>query len=106
MLDNLMTNVVDVSRPVITKGTSGAQKNVLSSLYSDLPCSLQPAKGSWVLQYQARHINITHSLYFNSIPDIDTGDVITFGTRTFLVQGFRDLITLGRVFVVDVLETQ
>ena len=104
MLENLMTNVVNVNRPTPSKGTSGGQTNTYATVYSALPCSFQPVSASWLIQYAQRAINVTNTLYFNSNPTILIADQIIMGSHTFLVQGVRDLIASGRVLVVDVLE--
>lgn len=101
-----MTSTVTVNRPTAIKGTSGAQKNTLAAVYANLPCSVQPITASWLVQYSQRHIDVSHSVYFNSTPTIQIADQIAFGSKTFLVQGVRDLISLQRVLVVDCLEIQ
>ena len=104
MLQNLMVNTVVVNRPTPTKGTSGGQKNTLTAVYSNLPCSIQPMSATWLALYGQRHIETSHTLFFASNPTILIADQIVFGSRTFLVQAIRDLISLQRVLAVDVLE--
>ncbi len=106
MLANLMTSLVMVNRPTPIRGTSGAQKNTFTAVYTGLPCSVQPVTASWMIQYSQRKIDVSHSLYFNSNPTILIADQIAFGSKTFLVQGIRDLISLSKVLVVDCLELQ
>ncbi len=104
MLGNLMNQTVNVSRPTPTKGTSGAEKDTYTTVYTGLTCSVQPTTATWMIQYSRRAIDVSHSLYFNTNPTIRNGDKILFGSRVFLVKGIRDLISLGKVLVVDVLE--
>jgi len=104
MLANLMFNTVNVNRPTPSKGTSGGQKNTFAAVYTNLPCSVQPITATWQIVYSQRHIETTHSIYFNSNPTIQIADQIVFGSRTFMVQAIRDLISLQRVLVVDCLE--
>jgi hypothetical protein len=106
MLANLMFNTVNVNRPTPTKGTSGAQKNTYTTVYSSLPCSVQPVTATWQVLYSQRHIDVTHSVFFNSNPTIQAGDQIVFGSLTLMVQGIRDLISLQRVLVVDCLQIE
>lgn len=106
MLANLMFNTVTVNRPTISKGTSGAQKNTYSAVYTALPASVQPVTANWLALYMAKHIEVSHSVFFNSNPTILIGDQIVFGTKTLEVKGVRDLISLSRVLAVDCLEIQ
>jgi hypothetical protein len=101
MVDNLMSHTVNVNSPTTTKGTSGGLKEAFSAVYAGLPCSIQPVSSSWLVRYAQRHIDVSHTLYFNQALTILIGDQIVFGARTFLVEGKRDLIEAGRVTVVD-----
>ncbi|WP_157368671.1 head-tail adaptor protein [Zavarzinella formosa] len=96
-----MTHCVDVKRPTPVKGASGGQTDTLVTIHKDQPVSIQPVSTSWLVRYAQRHVDVTHSLYFNTSLDVLTGDQIVYGTRTFFVEGKRDLIELGRVTVVD-----
>lgn len=104
MLDNLMIHSVNVNRPTPTKGTSGGEKDTYATVYTNLRCMVQPVSPHWLIQYQQRRINVSHSVFTNANPTIKTGDKIAFGSRTFLVQGFTNKIELGVVMQIDVLE--
>lgn len=101
MLQNLMLNTVNVNRPTPSKGTSGAEKDTLTTVYTATPCMVQPVKTAWKIEYAQRKIEVTHSIYFNSSITVKNGDQVSFGTRTFFVEGVRDLDSMGRVLVVD-----
>src|SRR5258708_157628 len=100
-LENLMTHTVDIKRPTPVKGNSGGQTKTYTTVYTDQPVSIQPINTSWLVRYAQKHIDVTHSLYFNTALTVRAGDQIVYGTRTFLVEGKRDLIELGVVSVVD-----
>jgi hypothetical protein len=104
MLANLQPHTITVNRPTPTKGTSGAEKDTYSAVYSSLPCFVQPVSASWQILYSQRKIEVTHSVYFNQALTIKTGDQLAFGTRTFLVKGVRNLLERGLVTVVDAQE--
>lgn len=101
MLQNLMFHVVSVQRPTPTKGTSGGEIDSYTTVYSELACCVQPVSTSWLVRYAQRGIDVTHTIFTNQGPTIRNGDRVVYGTRTFLVQGFRDLIELTRVQVID-----
>jgi hypothetical protein len=104
MLDNLMIHTVNIKRPTAVQGASGGETETLATVYSAQPCSIQPISTHWLVRYSTRHIDVTHTLFFNVPLTLLVGDQITYGSRTFQVQGKRDLVELGRVVVVDVLE--
>lgn len=104
MIDNLLWHQVNVNRPTPGKSANGAVTNTYAAAYTNLACQVQPVKAQWLLMYQQRKIEISHSVYFGSNPTVKNGDQIVFGSRTFLVQGIRDLTEQGKVKVVDCLE--
>lgn len=101
MLANLQPHTVNVSRPTPTKGTSGAEKDTYTTVYSSLPCFVQPVSASWQVRYAQRGIDVSHSVYFNQALTIKPGDRLIFGTRTLMVQGVRNLLEGGQVMEVD-----
>lgn len=107
MIANLTRHKVTVQRPdPPVKGTSGVQKPTYSVVYSDLPCLVQPVQTNWLIQYQRRSIDLTHTVFFGTDPTIENGDEILFGERTLQVKGIRDLQEWGRVLACDCLEIQ
>lgn len=101
MLNNLLWHKVNVLRPTPTKDSSGGEVDTYATVYSNQPCQVQPVTASWQIQYAARKIDISHSAYLSGNVVVRNGDKIVFGTRQFLVKGFRNLVELGRVLVVD-----
>jgi hypothetical protein len=102
MLANLMTSTVSANRLTPTKGSTGGQKNTYSQVYANLPCSIQPISSAWKILYSQRSIETSHTLFFATpLPSLLIGDQLVTGSVTYLVQGIRDLISLGKVLVVD-----
>lgn len=101
MLDNLLIHTITVNRPTPSKGTSGAEKDQYTAVYTGLACLIQPVQAQWQLQYAQRQINITHSIGFNRNVTINNGDQLVFGSRTLMVKGVRNLTEQGKVIVAD-----
>lgn len=104
MLSNLLRHSVTVNRPTPSKGTSGAQVNTYSAVYSAIPALVQPIQATWLMQYQRKAIDVSHTVFFNTNPTILDGDQIAYNSRTLLVKGVRDLQEWGKVLAVDCLE--
>lgn len=101
-----MRQTVNVNRPTPTKGVSGGQKDTFNTVYSALPCSIQPITASWQILYSQRQIETSHTILFNSNPSLLIGDQLIGTSATYLVVGIRDLITLQRVLAVDCMVIQ
>lgn len=102
MLFNLMTSTVSVNRPTPSKGVTGGQKDTFSTVYTGLPCSIQPISANWQILYSQRQIETTHTIFFAAPePSLLIGDQLVSGSTTYLVQGIRDLISVGKVLAVD-----
>jgi len=50
-------------------------------------CLVQELDGNEVAKYEARGLQVTHTLLFSSDPSIDLGDKITWGSDTLEVTG-------------------
>lgn len=100
-MNNLCIHTVNVSRPTASKGTSGGEKDTYTTVYTGLVGMVQPVSATWQVMYSQRKIDVTHTFFTNQNPTIKNGDKIIFGTRTFLVRGFRNLNEMGRVTAVD-----
>lgn len=103
-LQNLMWHRVTIKRPTASKDASGGITSTETAVYTDLPANVQPVSASVSLLYQQRQLTVTHSVYTNQVISARNGDRVYFGTRTFIVTGFRDLIESDRVFVLDTYE--
>ena len=94
-LQNLMWHRVTIKRPTASKDASGGITSTESAVYTDLPANVQPVSASVSLLYQQRQLTVTHSVYTNQAISARNGDRVYFGTRTFIVTGFRDGLTLS-----------
>lgn len=124
MIQNLLRHTIDVHRPSPNKGTSGAEMQTDSTPYTGVPCLVQPVTATWLVQYQRRSIDVTHTVFLapryvggafsnafsdafdigRTTPIIATGDYFMYAGRKLLVKGIRDLQEWGRVLAVDCLE--
>lgn len=124
MIQNLLRHTIDVIRPAPSKGTSGGEKQTPSTPYSGLACLVQPVQANWLIQYQRRSIDVTHTVFFSPIvqggafssafspafatttttPILLNGDWLQYAGRKLLIKGIRNLQEWGRVLAVDCLE--
>jgi hypothetical protein len=126
MIQNLLRHTVDVKRPAPSKGISGGEEQTPSTPYSSVPCLVQPVQANWLVQYQRRAIDVTHTVFIapytvggdfddsfgpdfdisTSVPILLNGDYFVYAGRTLLIRGIRDLQEWGRVLAVDCLEVK
>jgi hypothetical protein len=99
----MLTKCVSVERPTPQKDSAGGitTPQVFTELYSNVACSIQPASDATIIFYSAAQIQVTHCLYTNQILSLQPGDQIYYGSRTLIVQGFRNMVELGLLFCVD-----
>ena len=101
MLGNLQKNIVNVQRPTPSKGTSGAEKDTYTTVYTAQACNIQPVSSGWKILYGQRKIDCTHTVYFPGSLTIKVGDKIIYGSRSFMVIGVKDVKELGVITEVD-----
>lgn len=104
MLLTALNNRVSVQRPTPSTDAIFGETDTYSVPYPNLPASVQPASANWKALYMARHIETTHTVYFDGTPTILNGDIILFGARKLMVVGVRDLAGRGQVLAVDARE--
>jgi len=100
-LANLMFSTATVKRRTDTKDASGGQVSTWATVKT-LTCNLQPVSSTGKVIYQRDGITISHQLFTSEDPGILTGDVITSGGIDYkMIGGPRNLISVGRVYVLD-----
>lgn len=97
---HLMKKRITVTRPSSTSDASAGISSTSTTLYSDIPASVQPVAADAKWMYHARDIMVSHQVYVDQELDLEADDVITYDGRTFIVTGIRDLIELGRVWEI------
>lgn len=100
----LLVKLVTVNRPTATKDSEGGISESYTAVYSDVPCSVQPAATKDIQLYAQRQVQITHTFFVAKAMTLKPGDRLAYNSRTFLFQGMRNLIELGRVYAIDALE--
>lgn len=96
-----MNKTIDVKRPTYSQDASFGQSTTMTTVYDDVPASIQPASGTDLVMYAQRLLKITHSIFVDTAIVVKTGDIINDGTNSFTVVGFEDLIRLQRVYKID-----
>lgn len=101
LIGNLLIHAIDVKRPSITKDSMGGQVETLATIYSAVPCMIQPASDGDKVLYAQRQTTITHSVYMNTRPTLQMQDILLFGSRKFRFKGMRDACEMGLVQCID-----
>lgn len=87
-----------------TTNTNGGQVVTYAASYSNVPALISPASANLRLIYQQRNIQVTHEIYVAKAITINTGDLVAYGSRNFMVKGFRNILEGGRMYVLDCYE--
>lgn len=101
MIANLLIHAVDVKRPTVTKDAMGGQSKTWTTVYSAVPCFVQPAIATDKTLYAQKEMVVTHAVYTASNPALRPQDVLWFGSRKFVVKAIRDACEMGLVQCID-----
>jgi hypothetical protein len=66
---------------------------------------ISPTNAQRLFYYAQRNIKITHSIYTSTAISPEVGDIITYGSRTFVIDGFTNVLESGRLYLIDCHET-
>ncbi len=104
-ISSLCDKSVDHYAAVRTTGTAGSAAFTWPSKTATLKCRIQPASASERDYARQRDTEVSHVLYFDADPGIDTRDKLYFGSRKFEVLAkATDTDEQGRLYRALVLE--
>ncbi len=101
---NRVAHIVTFERAVKIDSGHGTVKRVWFPEHENIKGWLQPASSSVIELYAKLSLVVTHRFYTAQELDIKQNDRMKFGSRTMLVQGFKNVAEMGRLWVIDVLE--
>jgi hypothetical protein len=97
---------MDVIRTTYTKDAAGGQVATPSTIQSAVPCSLQPVSLKLAVLYAKDNITITHQAFVADELNLLAGDICVIRGDSYKFQGVRNLITLDRVWEIDLLRIE
>lgn len=102
---NLLPSTISVARPTYAQDPSGGiLPNSTANypvIYTGIPASIQPASSSIMMAYAARQITISNVIYITKQITLKNGDIISDGTYTYRVFGFKNVDMINRLFAID-----
>lgn len=100
-----MKQLISVTRPSYGQDASFGITPVATSsyttVYSNIPASIQPASTSIQMLYAERQLVVSHQIFVDTAITVKNGDIVSDGTNEYKVTGFENLISLGLVYRID-----
>jgi len=98
-LDSICNTTATIERQTAAVTSNGANSPSWTTVYSDLQCTIQPAKGSIIERFARVAMLVSHTLYTPTQILLKAGDRVTDAdNRKFQVQSFADQGARGKVF--------
>ena len=101
---NLMNSKVNVTRPTRTTDGVGGWTESFATVYTGMPCRIQPMSGREQAIYGAEKVVSTHKIFCDASYVIYERDKVVYGNRSFDVQLVRDIDTMGHHLELEVRE--
>lgn len=102
-IDSLCTTTATIERQTASITSDGANSPSWANVYEDIPCTIQPAKGSIVERFARLSMLVNHVLYTSTEIVLRAGDRVTDTgrtSRTYRVNSFADQGDRARVYAV------
>jgi hypothetical protein len=103
-LASLCRKTCTISNLVSTPDGEGGDDESFVAAYANHPCTIQPAKGSTIVEFGRRNMQISHVLYSPKSFDAATGSIVVEGDKTYLVQSVADQADRQTVYAAYLLE--
>lgn len=102
-LRSLMVHTATVKLERDTTGPSGAGK-VEEVTVATIRCRIQPVSALQRVQYLKSGMDVTHRMYCDQNPQVDTRHVVYFNGRRLYLVGSVNFDELGRLWRVELTE--
>ena len=95
---------------ILSKTTSSPLSNTgptYSTTYANVPALILRAGGQLQVIYEQRNIHLSHRILVQyTIPDgtVNTGDIVAFGSRQFVIEDYQRVLESGTLFALFVRE--
>lgn len=95
---------VSVQKPTRTTSDMGGIADAFETTDQEPVGWPQPASANTIDLYRRREIEVTHTVYFASDPELASGDRLLVAGRVLAVQGVRNEAEMSRLWCADARE--
>jgi len=90
-----LPHLATAKKRAFTAGALGGVSDTPTTVFTDRPCWVQPARSSTITEYQKRGLQITNKVFFAVFPDLDETHILEISGETYEVVGADDAFGEG-----------
>lgn len=100
----LLKQTVSVLRPTTSQGNNFGVVSTNAAVFTGVAASVQPATTATEDFYAQRQLSVTFTVFVASPLALQRGDIVSDGTNSYQVIGWRNLAGRGQVTAIDCVE--